>query len=275
MQLTIGILGCGTIGSEIAAAIADGTIDARLGAVYDRHPERATDTISAFAPSEEPTLADSVTALASAVDLVVETAGHPAVAEHGKRVLDAECDLMLLSVGALVDNERRSALLAAAERTDASIHVPSGAIAGLDAIKASAVTGELEDVTLSTTKPPAGLEGAPYIGENDIDLSALTEPTTVFEGDAAAAADAFPSNINVAAALSLAGIGVTETTVTIVADPAKENNVHRIEASGSAGRIETEVQNVASPTNPKTSYLAALSAIETLREMTATLRVGT
>jgi aspartate dehydrogenase len=274
MQPQIGILGCGTIGSEIASAIADGTIDASLGAVYDRNPGRATDAIADF-DEERPVVTESLGEVVEHADLVVECAGQAAVAGHAVDILDAGSDLLLLSAGALADAELQTALVDAADRTDATVHVPSGAIAGLDAVKAAALTGDLEDVSLTTQKNPQGLAGARYLEENDIDLTGLDEPSVVFDGPATEAARAFPSNINVAVALSLAGTGADETTVTIVADPDEENNVHRIEATGSMGRIETEVRNVPSPNNPKTSYLAAVSAIEKLRGLTATLRVGT
>jgi aspartate dehydrogenase len=275
MTSRIGILGCGTIGSELASAIQDGTITWPLTAVYDRDADSANAMIAEFPSDERPLVASDLDELTDEADLVVETAGQRAVQESAVPVLEAGCDLMLLSVGALADDDLRESILQTAETEDATVHAPSGAIAGIDAIKAAALTGDLESVTLRTRKNPSGLAGAPYIEENDIDLEGMTEETVVFEGTATEAAAAFPSNINVAVSLSLAGIGTEETTVTIVADPEEENNVHRIEASGGMGRIETEVHNVPSPTNPKTSYLAALSAIEKLRGLSATLRVGT
>lgn len=275
MDLPIAILGCGTIGTELAAAFRDGTLEGPLAAVYDRNPGRAADLTETFDTNRRPTVVDGVDELTEHADLVVETAGQSAVEEAAIPVLERGCDLMLLSVGALADSDLHEDVLENAERSGARVYVPSGAIAGLDAIKAAALTGDLETVTLRTRKNPAGLTGAPYVEKNDIDLVGLAEETVVFEGPATEAASAFPSNINVAVALSLAGIGTEETTVTIVADPDEENNVHRIEARGGMGRIETEVHNVPSPSNPKTSYLAAISAIEKLRGHTATLSVGT
>jgi len=275
MPPVIGLLGCGTIGSEIASAIADGTVDVSLGAVYDSDRADATDIQEQFDGDEQPTVVDGIEGLIAEVDLVVEAAGQNAVEAHALPVLKASTDLMIMSVGALADPDLRESVTTAAEREDARLYAPSGAIAGLDAIKTAALTGALDSVTLTTTKPPSGLAGAPYIERNDVDLETITEETTIFEGPATEAAAAFPSNINVAVSLSLAGIGPDETTVTIVADPAEENNVHRIEATGGMGRIRTEVQNVPSPTNPKTSYLAAISAIEKLRGLTTSVRVGT
>lgn len=275
MSLAFGLLGFGTIGREVARAVAEDVIDARIAAVYDHHPDDAASYLAERFGPEAPPVVSSLEDLTAEADLVVEAAGGGAVDEAAVAVLDAGCDLLVMSVGAFADQELFDRVMDAAGRNEATVHAPSGAIAGLDAVKTAAVTGDLEAVSLTTTKPPEGLAGAPYVSEHAIDLDAIEEPTTVFEGSARAAAPAFPSNINVAMALALAGIGPDATEVRIVADPDESNNVHHIEASGRVGEIETTVRNVPSPTNPKTSYLAAVSAIETLRGLTATLRVGT
>lgn len=274
MVRSVSVVGCGTIGTEIASAIADGTVPVDLSVVYGHHPDRVDAVRELFEDEKRPRRANELAEVLEA-DLVVEAAGQEAVGDVAVDALEAGCDCMLLSVGALADEELRSDILEAAETGSGRIYLPSGAIAGLDAVKAAALTGELETASLRTTKPPSGLEGAPYLAENAVDLDAIEEPTVVFEGPASEAAAAFPSNINVAMALSLAGVGSEETTVEIVADPGEENNVHRITAKGGMGRIETTVRNVPSPTNPKTSYLAAISAIEKLRGLDATVDVGT
>lgn len=274
MALQIGLLGCGTIGTEIATAVDDGTVpDAELTAVFNRSRETAVSLVESL--DATPTVADSISELYAETSLVVEAAGQSAVEDAAVDVLESGTSLMLLSVGALADPTLRRGVLDATDRDSNRLYVPSGAIGGLDAIKAASLADELATVSLTTRKPPSGLAGAPYIEENEIDLSALGEAKTVYEGSAKEAATAFPSNINVALALSMAGIGPTETAVSIVADPTEENNVHQIEAVGSAGRIETKVQNVPSPTNPETSYLAALSAIEKLRGITTATSIGT
>ncbi len=273
MALQVGLLGCGTIGTEVAAAIDDGTVPgAELIAVFNRSRAPAESLVDSL--DSAPTIVDTPSGLNAEASLVIEAAGQSAVRQHAVDILESGTDLMLMSVGALADTELRRAVLAAADDHGCRLYVPSGAIAGLDAIKAAALADELTSVSLTTTKPPSGLSGAPYIEENEIDLTTLEEPTVVYAGSAREAAAAFPSNINVALALSLASIGPADTDVTIVADPDEGNNVHRIEAIGSAGRIETEVRNVPSPTNPKTSYLAALSAIEKLRGITTATSVG-
>ncbi|KDE60036.1 aspartate dehydrogenase [Halostagnicola sp. A56] len=274
MTRSIAIFGCGTIATEIARAIADGTIPATLDVIYDRHPEQIAATQDQFDDRSQPVEASGPDDLLEA-DLIVEAAGQTAVEEIATDALEADRDCLLLSIGALADETLREEIVDAARTSKGRLYAPSGAIAGLDSIKAAALTGELESVSLTTTKPPAGLEGAPYVVDNDIDLSAIGEPTVIFEGPATDAAAAFPSNINVAVALSLAGIGPDETAVKIIADPDEENNVHRISADGGSGDIETTVRNVPSPTNPKTSYLAAVSAIEKLRSLEASIDIGT
>ncbi|ELZ05053.1 putative L-aspartate dehydrogenase [Natrialba chahannaoensis JCM 10990] len=274
MVRSVGILGCGTIGTEIARAIATETVPATLSVVHGQHPDRVAAVQDQFDTDSQPRAAESISDLFEA-DIVIEAAGQDAVDDVAIDALEHGCECLLMSVGALADAELRSDVLEAADAGSGRLHLPSGAIAGLDAIKAAALTGELETATLQTTKPPSGLEGAPYIDANDIDLDAITEPTVVFEGPANEAASAFPSNINVAMALSLAGIGPSETAVEIVAHPDAETNTHTISATGGMGRIETTVENVPSPTNPKTSYLAAISAIEKLRSLSATVTVGT
>lgn len=270
--MDVAILGCGTIGTELATAVANGRVaDARIVAVHNRSPEPAHD----LAGRVDAAVVDDSLALTDHADLVVEAAGQDAVREHAVSILQTGVDLMVLSVGALGDDALREAVLGATA-SGGDLYVPSGAIAGLDAVKAAAVAGDPGEVTLTTRKPPAGLTGAPYVEEHDIDLAGIEEAETVFTGDARTAASAFPSNINVAMALTLAAdIDPGETTVRIVADPETQTNTHAVTVQSAAGTVETRVENVPSPSNPKTSYLASLSAIEKLRTLTAAVSVGT
>ncbi|VVB68589.1 putative L-aspartate dehydrogenase [uncultured archaeon] len=160
-----------------------------------------------------------------------------------------------------------------AEEHGSRIYIPSGAISGLDGLKSASI-GTIRKVTLTTTKNPKGLEGAPYIRENKVDLEALKEPAVIFEGSAAEAVKAFPANVNVAATLCLAA-REGKVRVKIIADPNINVNRHEIMAEGDFGQIFTRVENVPSPKNPKTSYLAALSAIATLRSIVEPLKIGT
>jgi len=274
MIRSVSIVGCGTIGKEIATHIADGTAPVNLSVVYDHHPDRVTTVCDQFKHGEHPRKADTVAEVFE-TDLVIEAADKDVVDDVAVGALESGSSCMLMSVGALADTGLRSNIFRAAERSTGNLYLPSGSIAGLDSIKTAALTGELENVSLQTTKPLGVLKGAPYIEESGIDLNAITEPTVVFEGTADEAAPLFPSNINVAMTLSLAGVGPEETTVRIVADPTGKNNVHEITAEGGMGRIETSVRNVPSPNDQKTNYLAAISAIEKLRGLNATIDVGT
>lgn len=154
------------------------------------------------------------------------------------------------------------------------VYIPSGAIAGLDGLKAAAL-GRIDEVTLTTRKTPENLRDAPYIEKRGVDIGAIEEPTLIYEGPALEACRLFPANVNVAASLSLAGVGPEKTRVRIIADPTLRKNVHEIDVKGEFGCLKVHVENVPSPDNPKTSYLAALSAIATLRKITEDIQVGT
>ena len=268
-MLKIGVVGVGTIGSEICRAIDDGVVQAKLVGISDVDSARAESLARSLKRSVPVTsLADVI----EASDLVVEAASRAAAPTIIREALERSRDVMVMSVGGLL--ESAAELLPLAQRTGRRLYVPSGAIAGLDAIK-GAMVGRISKVTLTTRKPPRGLEGAPYVVQKGIDLKAVKEPTVIFSGSAREAVPAFPANINVAAALSLAGIGADKTEVRILADPGCDKNIHEIEAEGDFGKLFARMENVPSPTNPKTSYMAALSAIALLRRITASLVVGT
>lgn len=266
-RLRVGVVGLGAIGATVARAIDDDTIDADLVGVREVDDDRAK-TVMASLRAAPPLL--DLDSLAGTADVVVEAVSKAVAPSVIEASLRHDADVLVLSVGALLD---RGDLVALARERGRTIHVPTGAVAGLDAVRAAAVAG-LDSVTLTTTKPPRGLAGAPYVVEHQVDLDALTEPTVLFEGSAAEAVAAFPANVNVAAALSLAGLGSEGTRVRVVADPTAATNRHEIEVRGASGRVSIAVDNVPSPDNPKTSYLAALSAIALLRRLSAPLVVG-
>jgi len=271
-MLKIGVVGCGTIGTEICKAIDDGFIDVELYAIYDRKKEHVLN-LKSMLKRTEPQVLDIVE-MVKHVDLVVECASQRAVYEVVPTALHARCDLMIMSVGALTDKNLRNMMFNLAKQYDCKVYFPSGAITGLDGLK-SAAASQIYSVTLTTQKPPRGLAGAPYIIQNNIDLERITSKTTIFEGTADEAVKAFPANVNVAATLSLAGVGFEKTKVKIVANPALSINVHEISVEGEFGKFTTRVENAPSPTNPKTSYLAALSAISTLKKIASPVQVGT
>jgi len=268
-MLKIGVVGIGTIGSEICRAIDTGVVPARLVGITDIDPVRAR-TLAESLKQTVPVmgLADLIGASA----LVVEAVSKAAAPVIIRETLASSKDIMVMSVGGLLDCLDEALYLAT--QRGGRIYVPSGAIAGLDAIK-GAMAGRVSKVTLTTRKPPRGLEGAPHVIEKKVDLRAMREPTTIFSGSAAEAVPAFPANVNVAAALSLAGIGPDQTQVRIIADPTSDKNIHEIEAEGDFGKLFVRMENVPSPNNPKTSYMAALSAIGQLRRITSSLIVGT
>lgn len=261
MAKRIGIIGCGTIGSQLASAVDAGQVrNATLVSLFDIVKDSAKNL--GLRLQSAPQAFDGFEGfMAQNSDIVVEAASQDAARKFAKPVLDAGRDLLLMSVGALADRE----LLASLQTSKGRIYVPSGAIAGIDAIRATRHL--LEAVTLTTTKATKALAGAPFFQTSDIKLDTIKERTVIYEGPAADAVRKFPANVNVAAVLSLAGIGFDKTKVRIVADPAFTKNQHEIVATGSFGKFQFTVNNVPSPGNPKTSYLAVLSAIECLRSV--------
>ena len=266
-MLKVGIVGAGTIGRTVAGAIDRGEVRAELVGISSRTAERARALAAALA-CRPPVL--ELDELIARADLIVEAAGGKALEAIAPRTLERGRDLMVLSGGALLG---RDDWIALAEARGARIFVPSGAIVGLDGVK-GACAGPVRSVTIETRKPPAGLAGSPYVVEHGIDLDALTQETLIFEGTAQEACKAFPANVNVSAALSLAGVGPQGTRVKVFCVPGARFNMHDIVVEGSFGSLRTHIENV--PTeNPRTGRLAALSAVATLKGLTATLRVGT
>ena len=259
----IALLGCGAIGTNIAFAIDSGTIPAELTQVYDQSKEVAEKLASKL--KNKPTVVENFHLLSTGpVDLVVEAASQQAVKDVALSVIQNRKDLMIMSVGALLDDTIFQILNDASKEFKKQIFLPSGAIAGLDALKS--VKNELDSVILTTTKNPNSLKGAKFFETSDIDLNKIKKLTVLFEGTAKDAVKFFPANINVAALLSLVGLGNQKTKVKIIADPNTDKNTHEIEAIGKFGKMIISIQNIPDETNPKTSRLAILSAIETLRK---------
>lgn len=266
-MLKIGLVGAGVMGSMIARAIDEGTCPGTLVAVADLD-ERAARALAGSLRNRPEVV--TTREVVRAADLVVEAAAPAALPSLLTEIAAEGKNLLVLSVGGLIDQDER---LAEAARKGSQIYCPSGAIAGLDAVRAAA-GGRIEGARITTRKPPAGLAGAPFFRATGIDPAEITSPRVVFEGSAREACREFPQNVNVSAALSLAGIGVDRTEVRIIADPGLTRNFHTIEVWGDFGRIRTETENVPSE-NPRTSRLAALSAIALIRTLGASLRVGT
>ena len=265
--LKVGVVGLGAIGRQVCRALDAGLPGLTLSSATARTRERG-EAFLATLKCRPPFL--DLDALIRASDLVVEASTQAHLQEIAPKALGAGRDLVVLSCGALLGREDWIAL---AEANGARISVPSGAIAGLDGVKGGAI-GAIRGITMETRKPPAGLAGAPWIMERRIDLDGIREETLIFEGPATEACRAFPANVNVLAALSLAGIGPERTRTKIYAVPGLTLNMHRIRVEGEFGTLAIEVQNVPSE-NPRTGRLSYLSTIALLRDLGATLRVGT
>jgi aspartate dehydrogenase len=204
----------------------------------------------------------------------VEAASHEAVREHAEPLLRQGVAVIVLSAGALCDDALRARLERAAEAGGALLYVPSGGIAGLDALKAACVAG-VEEVTIAVTKPPVAWKDIPYVDAMKLDLENLKAPCTIYEGPAREGVPLFPANVNIAAALSLAGIGFDRTRLKVVADPALTHNTHFIEIRGKSGNISIKVENVPALENPKTAWLACYSALAALKLARSPIRYGT
>lgn len=271
MSIKVGLIGCGSIGTVIAEAI-DNEIagEAELLAVYDILRENAEKLIDKL--SKKPVIAKTAEELIKRRDiqLVIEAASQKAVKEYAIKILEEGKDLMVMSTGALLDDELLKHIMDCAKRANTKIYVPSGAIVGLDNLK-SATIGKIYEVILTTRKPAKSFEDS--ISKKELDK--IKKPTLIYEGPAKEAVKLFPKNINVAASLSLAGVGPYKTKVRIIADPEIKEIIHEIHVRGEFGEMETKTVNKPFPENPRTSYIAALSAIATLKKITENLIVGT
>lgn len=273
--MKVALIGCGSIGAMLAKAIDAGKAGkAELIWLYDLNSEKSEELAKKL--RSKPRVAKNVAEIYAdnATNLVIEAASQKAVAQHALDVLRSGKDLMVMSVGAFSDEKLSSSVRMVSERSERKVYIPSGAVLGIDGVKA-AVLGEIEEVILTTRKPPAALVYSAYLQKRGIDLAGLKEPLVVFEGPAREAVRAFPESVNVAATLSLAGIGLDKTKVKIIADPSLNRNMHEIRVRGNAGEFIIEARNVPSPENPRTSYLAVLSAIRALRNLAETIQIGT
>ena len=265
----VGIAGCGTIGRKVASELDMGAAPGvALGGITSRNRERAqrfASTLNCHPPVVE------LDRLVDIVDLVIETAPANAMDSIALATLSAGKDLMALSGGALLE---RADLLELAEESGSTIYVPSGAIAGLDGV-AAAAAGRIDSLTMTTRKPPDGLRGSEGVEAAGVDLDSISEPTVVYEGPVLEACRLFPANVNVSAALSMAGLGPRETRIRIYADPTVTKNTHEIVVEGEFGRLAVLIENIPSEENPKTGKISALSALAALRRITSSVQVGT
>jgi aspartate dehydrogenase len=269
--LKIGIVGCGAIGSSLAKVIiSDFSRKAQLVSLYDVDIEKTYSLVSKL--DNKKLVALNLEDLINKVDLVIEATKVDSVFDIAKKTISSSKDIMIMSAGGAI--KHYSELAALAEEKDVRVFIPSGAISGIDGLKASA-SSKIHKVILTTKKPPKAFFGVPYVLKRQIRLDNISEDTVIFEGDALTAIRAFPQNVNVAATLSMAGIGPELTIVRIVACPKIDKNIHEIEVESDAGKIFSRIENVIHPDNPKTSYLAVLSAVATLKQILNPVKIGT
>lgn len=268
-SLPIGIIGTGSIGSYVARAILSGEVEgATLVAVADISPlsEKLLNELQHHSVA----VVNSFSSLLEfPLKLVVECANQEVIRKCANLVISKKMDLIIMSVGALVHGSFFADLEAKAKENGCRIYIPSGAIGGIDALRAARLRG-LEKVILTTRKPPSSLgkiEG--------IDLGHLLEPRVIYEGKATEAVVKFPQNVNVAATISLAGVGPEKTQVRVVADPTINQNIHEIQVYGAFGSFEIRLANNPSPQNPKTSFLACLSVLSLLKRIQEEIQIGT
>ncbi len=268
-MIRIGLVGCGTIGSRLAIEIQRRFGEtARLVGIYDHNPSAAKHLqkklrvpVPILPPKQ----------LLQRCQLLIEAASASAVGQLLPEAIAHRKGMLVMSTGGLLQHPD---LIRKAVARKIPLYLPSGAIAGLDGIKAAAI-GRLKSITLTTRKHPKALAGAPGITRRKLQIDSLRTPRTIFKGSATKAVSDFPQNINVAATLALAGMGAARTQVRIVADPTVQANIHEIKAMGTFGTLFVRTENRPAQENPKTSQLAVFSAIAALKQILQPLRIGT
>ncbi len=254
--MKLGMIGCGAIGSDVAKA-ADKMDEIKKIYLYDIDRKAAEKLQSKVKKAEIKSVEDFL----DEVDVVFEAASQKAVNEYAETVLNSKKDIIIMSIGSLFDDKFKNKLEKLAKENNCKIYLPSGAVCGIDGVLSASIE-EIDEVTLVTTKPPKALS------------KEFDKRTVVFEGNARDAVKKFPKNINVAANLSIAGIGFDKTKVEIVVDPVATRNSHKILAHGKFGRLRAVVENMPNPNNPGSSYMASLSAIATLKRLINPIQIG-
>lgn len=269
-KLNVGIIGCGAIGKGLIEKIQDAFQQHLIiHSICDLKEQKAIDLKNSLNLSCEVLSLEEVIDLS---DFVIEAAGPQVSFRIASSALKQNKIVLIMSVGGLLSEFAQ--LQSLIESSHGRLLIPSGAIAGLDGL-AAAMEASVHSVTLRTSKPVKGLVGAPFFKEYPISLDQITGKTLLFKGNVHEAIRSFPKNINVAAILSLATLGPEKVAVEVYVDPACDRNVHQIFAEGDFGKIQIETENVPSPDNPRTSYLAVLSAFATLKKFFSPVRVGT
>jgi len=271
-MMKIGIVGCGAIGSSLAKIIAqDFRQSAKLVALYDTDLSKARE-LSRRISGNTKLAVDNLSVLLKKSGFLIEASSAKSSWNIAKRTALAGKGIMIMSVGGIIDKYNELFILAS--RKKIKVYIPSGAICGIDGLKAAKLSG-LERVILTTRKHPRAFQGVEYLSKKRIKLDTLRKDKVLFFGPAREAVKYFPQNINVAAVLSLSGPGADKTYVKLVASPKVRNNIHEIEIHSKAGNIFSRTENVVHPDNPKTSYLAVLAAAATLKQVLEPIKIGT
>jgi aspartate dehydrogenase len=277
LEKEIAIIGCGAIGSELAHAIDDGTIpNCSLTAIFDTDAKKSKAVNERL--KKKATLFSSFEDFIGSrhfnkIDMVIEAASINAASIYGIEILKKGKDMMIMSIGVFSDYNFYQNTLQILKSKSNNIFLPSGAIGGIDIIRS--VKSNIESITLTTTKNNRSLKGAPFFKNNNINIDEIKSKQTIFDGNAEEAIKQFPSNVNVSALISLSGIGFRQTSVKVVVDPEESNNIHEIHVKWKSGEFTIKISNKPSQENPKTSYLAILSAIECLRSIcTHEVKIG-
>lgn len=277
MTKRVALIGCGSIGSELALNIDNQKIpNCSLSIIFDIDEEKSRLIYEKLIrkPLIFNDFADFINSPQfKEIDLVIEAASIQAALNYGLDIIGQKKDFMFMSIGAFSNPVFYEKVIDLVQTNFTNVFLPSGAIGGIDIIRT--VRNYIESIVLITTKNNRSLKGAPFFKNKNIDIDTIKEKQIIFEGNAKEAIDEFPSNVNVSALISLAGIGFNKTRVKIVVDPDITNNMHEIYVKWAFGEFSINVVNKPSPDNPKTSYLAVLSAIECLRTIcTTNLKIG-
>ncbi|MBF0503765.1 MAG: DUF108 domain-containing protein [Candidatus Omnitrophica bacterium] len=269
-KIKVGVLGCGAIGSRIARSIKTECADeAVVSALFDINPSKSLNLYKHI-PYKN-IVKKSYFDLLADCDLVVEAVNAPDTHHLVRQALLARKDVLIMSVGKFIEGE---SVFKLAQKQGVRVLIPSGAIAGIDAIKAAALQ-RIDSIRLTTRKPTYGFADNAYVQEHRINLSAIKKETILFEGNVREAVKCFPQNINVAATIALASNSKDKLRIRIATSPEFKVNSHEIEVVGTFGRLVTKTENVVCPDNPKTSFLAVLSAVRTLKEYFQGVKIGT
>lgn len=259
--MKIGMLGCGNIGTFLLEAInKENDGNEKIVAIYSRNYEKTTSIAQQFGAKSYETIEEF---LKADIDLVVEVATIEVVTKYALPIIERELPLIVSSIGAFSDRQFLKQVQLASEENNVHVYIPSGAVGGLDLIQSANVLSGLQSVKLITRKPANSLDGAQHVMKEKV----------IFSGKAKDAIQLYPRNMNVAIAISLAGLGAEKTTVQLIADPNVEKNIHTIKAHGDFGEFTIEVKNEAMPKNPKTSYLAALSVLSSIKEQSRRIKI--